>query len=91
MQHPWQLGAQFGNHVSRNQGRRNEVYVQTVTRPIAINPSKMYLQFFKYDSNQSYFLEKIKMDEIRGKHATVSTEFSNFLGVRQVEHAKQMG
>lgn len=40
-----------------------------------INPSKMCLQFSKYDSNQSYFLEKIKMDQMWGKHATMSTEF----------------
>jgi hypothetical protein len=39
----------------------------------------MCLQFSKYDSNQSYFLEKIKMDEIRGKHAALSTEFSKKL------------
>lgn len=40
----------------------------------------MCLQFSKYDSNQNYFLEKIKMTQIRGKHATVSTEFSKIYG-----------
>jgi hypothetical protein len=62
MQPLWQLGAQFGNHMSRNQSTKNQVYVQIVTLPITelINPSKMCLHFIKHDSNHSYFHKKIK-------------------------------
>lgn len=35
----------------------------------------MRLLFIKHDSNHSYFHKKIKMDQMWGKHATISREF----------------
>jgi hypothetical protein len=72
----WESRVQKPNY--KESGIRSKCH--TTNNIELMNPSKMCLQFSKYDTSQSYFLEKIKLDQIWGKHATMSTEFSKIYG-----------